>query len=297
MRSFKLLLRILILLPFVIFGQGRPYEGPEDPAGDISEEREGFMNGNRALLYFKNGGQIADIFRFGYNNPRDSKWPNNFSGTRMIDAATPVVFSKVYVKNDSIPVTNSSEVATLRSQGQIDSLVYIQSSWNQSDQNYDNTVRWQFTPVKGYFNPAQDFAAMSNKPDSWPLEGWPSRGFDKKWPGEWNGRFGRGITYADLESYFVFNDAQDLEKIVKRNDPEENLITEGPRYHPRSGKFIGDLNPDVTVQKGYPWGGLGVRISARGFQWNNPEAKDIIFWEYDITNISDYDLPVTFDLA
>jgi hypothetical protein len=285
---------IMMLSPFAgLFAQGRPYEGPEDPAGDISDEREGYMNGNRVLLYFKNKGQIGDIFRFGYNNPRDSKWPNNYAGTRMIDAGTPVVFSKVFVKNDSIPVTNLDEIQLLRSAGQIDSLIFVQSGWNQADQNYERTIRWQFTPVKNYFNPAQDYAAMSNEPNSWPVSGWPSRGFETKWPGEWNGRFGRGIKYADLESYYVFNDAQDLEKIVKRNDPEENLIMDGPRYFPRPGKFIGDLNPDVTVQKGYPWGGLGLRLAARGFQWNNPEAKDIVFWEYDISNISDYDLPVS----
>jgi hypothetical protein len=294
MNRVKYLLIVLTFIPILIFGQGRPYEGPEDPAGDISEEREGYMNGNRALLYFKNAGQIADIFRFGYNNPRDSKWPNNFSGTRMIDVGTLVVFSKVYVKNDSIPVTDLNEISSLRNNQQVDSLVYVQSGWIWNyDANYENTIRWQFTPVKGYLNPAQDYVAMSNKSDSWPIEGWPSRGFDKKWPGEWNGRFGRGINYADLESYFVFNDAQDLEKIVQRNDPEEKLITNGPRYYPRPGKYIGDINPDVTVQGGYPWGGIGIRIATRGFQWNNPEAKDIIFWEFDVTNISDYDLPVS----
>ncbi|MBK7107043.1 MAG: hypothetical protein IPH62_17355 [Ignavibacteriae bacterium] len=294
MFKIKISVVILILFQLVITGQGRLYEGPEDPAGDISEEREGYMNGNRALLYFKNAGQIADIFRFGYNNPRDSKWPNNFSGTRMIDVGTLVVFSKVYVKNDSIPVTDLSEVRFLRSNQNIDSLTFVQSGWIWNyDSNYDNTIRWQFTPVKGYFNPSQDFVAMSNKSDSWPLEGWPSRGFETKWQGEWNGRFGRGIQYADLESYFVFNDAQDLEKIIQRNDPDEKLITEGPRYYPRPGVLIGDINPDVTVQKGYPWGGLGIRIATRGFQWNNPEAKDIIFWEFDITNISGYDLPVS----
>jgi len=294
MNIVKTVIILLFLLPLISYGQGRLYQGPEDPAGDISEEREGYMNGNRALLYFKNAGQIADIFRFGYNNPRDSKWPNNFSGTRMIDVGSLVVFSKVFVKNDSIPITDLNELALVRDDDNIDSLVYVQSGWTWNyDTNYDETIRWQFTPVKGYFNPAQDYVAMSNKPDSWPIEGWPSRGFDTKWPGEWNGRFGRGIQYADLESYFVFNDAQDLEKIVQRNDPEEKLIVNGPRYHPRPGKFIGDINPDVTVQRGYPWGGLGVRIATRGFQWNNPEAKDIIFWEFDITNISEFDLPVS----
>ncbi|RPH97050.1 MAG: hypothetical protein EHM72_14030, partial [Calditrichaeota bacterium] len=293
-RSPLILLAILATsLMATVLGQGRLYEGPEDPAGDISEIREGYMNGNRVLLYFQNNGQIADIFKFGYNNPSDSKWPNNFLGTRMIDVGTLVVFSKVFVTQDSMAVTDLDVVANLRSRGEIDSLIYVQSGWIWNyDANYDRTIRWQFNPVKGYLNPAQDYIAMSNKPDSWPVAGWPSRGFEKKWPGEWNGRFGRGITYADLESYFVFNDAQDLEKIVQRNDPEEKLITTGPRYHPRAGVLIGDIDPDVTVQKGYPWGGLGLRVATRGFQWNNPEAKDIIFWEFDITNISDNDLPV-----
>jgi len=79
---------------------------------------------------------------------------------------------------------------------------------------------------------------------------------------------------------------------VQRNDPDENLITEGPRYYPRPGKYIGDLNPSVSVQGGFPWGGLGLRTATRVFQWNNPEAKDMVFWEYDITNNSDYNLPV-----
>lgn len=285
---------LILLLPITLFAQGRPYEGPEDPAADISDLREGFMNGNRAILYYLNNGQIADIFKFGYNNPQDSKWPNNNLGTRLLDVGTVVVFSKVFVKNDSIPVTDLNEVASLKSTGDVDSMIFVQSGWGWNvDINYEKTIKWQYYPVKGYLNPTQDYIAMSNKPDSWPIEGWPSRGFLRKWQGEWNGRFGRGIQYADLESYFVFNDAQDLEKLVKRNDPEQGLITDSLRYYPRPGKYIGDLNPGVTVQKGYPWGGLGIRISARGFQWNNPEARDMIFWEFDISNISDYDLPVS----
>ena len=35
---------------------------------------------------------------------------------------------------------------------------------------------------------------------------------------------------------------------------------------------------------------MGLRVEARGFQWNNPQARDAIFWEYNIANISDYDL-------
>ena len=68
------------------------------------------------------------------------------------------------------------------------------------------------------------------------------------------------------------------------------FLKDNVKYYPRPGKHIGDLKPDVTKQFGEPWGGLGVRVSVRGFQWNNPQARDAIFWEYSIANISDYDL-------
>jgi len=143
------------------------------------------------------------------------------------------------------------------------------------------TVEWGFYPVFGYFNESGEYPAVSNLESSWPLNGWPSTGLETKWQGEWNGRFGRGVTYADQECYYVVNDAQDLEYL----GAEDNV-----KYYPRPGKYIGDLKPDVTKQLGEPWGGLGLRVSVRGFQWNNPQARDAVFWEYSIANISDYDL-------
>lgn len=280
---------LLMIVPIFSFGQGRIYEGPEDPAADISEVRIGYLNGNRVLMPFKNtttlGASAQSLF---------SKWPNNYEGTQMTDNITVMIGSEVYVYNDSIPITDLSEVASLSQTGKVDTLYFMQGNDpGRNDHNYYHTIDWAIYPVAGYSNTAQDYLAQSNKPDSWPVEGWPSSGFDKKWVGEWNGRFGRGIKYADLETYFVSNDAQDLENIVERNDPEEKLITNGPRYYPRPGKYIGDINPNVTVQKGYPWGGLGLRIALRNFQWNNPEAQDMIFMEYEVSNISDYDLPVS----
>ncbi len=280
----------LCLVPAVLPGQGKPYEGPVDPAGDPAMERQGFMNGNRLKVLFTNNTQISD-----WPRPDASKWPNDYSGTKLVDVAAVLIGAEVYVTEDSIPVTDLHEVAALAAQGKIDTLVYIQTAdyiggLHNLDFNWNETVEWALSPVPGYFNITQDYPAMSNKPDSWP-SAWPSRGYDTKWPGEWNGRFGRGIMYADLESYFVANDAQDLEKIVQTGDPEENLITDGPRYYPRPGVHIGDINPDNTTQRGFPWGGLGLRVEVRGYQWNNPEARDIIFWEYNIANISDYDLP------
>ena len=275
----------ILFIAAQIFAQGRPYEGPEDPEGDIAAIRIGYLNGNRIFLSFEN----STAFASG-GKPISSKWPNNYEGTMMLDRVSLLIGAEVFVRQDSIPVTDLAEVARLRAE--IDTLFYMQSNDpGRNDHNYDHTVDWALYPVPGYVNETQDFVAMSNNPGSWPLQGWPSTGYATKWPGEWNGRFGRGVKYADLETYFVANDAQDLEYIVQRNDPQERLITEGPRYHPRPGRFIGDINPKVTVQRGKPWGGLGLRVALRGFQWNNPEARDIIFLEYEISNISAYDLP------
>ena len=118
---------------------------------------------------------------------------------------------------------------------------------------------------------------MSDDPDTWPTSGWPSTGNNLQWQGYWDGRFGKGVTYADLETYFVINDAQD----------QEHLERSDYRYYPRPGQYIQE---DSSVQSGLPWGGLGLRVEARGFQWNNPLVRDALFWEYNITNISEYDI-------
>ncbi|MBN2103527.1 hypothetical protein JW835_05745 [bacterium] len=280
----------MVLCVSNLLPQGQIYNGPEDPAGDISAIRAGYMNINRLLLYFENNTQIADYPTIG-----TSRWPNDYTGQRMIDVASVLVGSQVYVYHDSIPIDDFND-PRLNESDAIDTLYFVQShSYSDAnpDMNYDGTVEWGLYPVPGYCNEAQDYAAMSNKPNSWPPEGWPLTGFTKVWPDEWNGRYGRGITKAHLESYFVANDAQDMEYIIQRNDPEEKLITDGPRYLPRLGKVIGDFDPNVSIQKGLPWGGLGIRIEVRGYQWANKEAQDIVFWEYNISNISDYNLPIS----
>ncbi|MDZ7262715.1 MAG: hypothetical protein ONB05_11500, partial [candidate division KSB1 bacterium] len=278
----------MMMLASLAFGQGKPYDGPEDPAGDNNAKKLGWMNGNRVLLYIENDGTISAM-----EIPLSSKWPNTYDGLRMIDQVNLLIGAEVYVRHDTLVIQNKEQLKI--SPAEIDTLYFLESSGDMliTDKNYYETVEWSFAPVPGYANIAQDYLAMSNKPDSWPPDGWPSTGYEKKWKGEWNGRFGRGIKYADLEAYFVYNDAQDMEYIVNKN-AEESLITDRPRYYPRPGVYIGTypngVEYPVTTQKGRPWGGLGIRVAQRCFQWNNPEAKDMIFFEYDISNISAYDL-------
>lgn len=273
MRNVILGLLVLCVVPLA-FGQGKPYDGPDDPAGDIAAKREGYMTGNRIFLYFQNQCELSDWPRVEV-----SKWPNDYTGVKMTDGINLLVTAQVFLEQDSIPVTDPNRIATET----LDTLWYCQTAFRGGlDLDPTGTIQWGFYPVFGYFNELNEYPAMSNLPDSWPRNGWPSRGESLKWPGVWNGRFGLGVMYADMETYFVCNDAQDLEYLG-----EDDTL----KYYPRSDVFIGDKKDDVTIQYGEPWGGIGVRVETRGYQWNNPLARDAIFWEYNIANISDYDLP------
>ena len=279
-RILTIIVLIFLSVLGLLLGQGKPYAGPEDPAGDIAAEREGYMTGNRVFIYFRNTTELSDWPRVNV-----SKWPNNPNGLKMTDGIGLLVGAKVYIEDDgnaatvdTIPLTELADIYTTDHH----TLYYLQTSYREEmDINPLGTVEWGFYPIFGYFDETGEYPAMSNIESSWPSGGWPSTEYQTKWPGEWNGRFGRGVIYADQESYYVVNDAQDQENL----GPEDNV-----KYFPRPGHYVGDLKPDVTIQPGVPWGGLGLRVSVRGFQWNNPQARDAIFWEYSIANVSDYDL-------
>ncbi|MGH7496071.1 MAG: hypothetical protein ACREOO_27265 [bacterium] len=260
--------------------QGRVYEGADDPAADPAAIREGFMDGNRIKLYYKNTTQLGN-----WPQPDASRWPNDETGSYMIDGLAVLLGAMVFLEQDTVPVTDLGAIAT---RTDLDTLWFVETEWTGPlatalvDRSPDGTVTWGLAPVFGYFNPLQDYIAISNRENSWPKEGWPSRGKEKKWPGEWNGRFGRGVKYAALETYFTANDAQDQEYVQPRSRV---------RYYPRGSEAR--IQPEASVQRGLPWGGLGLRVEVRGYQWNNPQTRDALFWEYNISNISNYDIPRT----
>ena len=123
---------------------------------------------------------------------------------------------------------------------------------------------WGFEPVPGYANPTLQEpgkgVAMSHLPETWPPF-WPDH---PDWidttTGKpfWNGYFGKGITNADQESYFVMDDNND------------------EKYNRRYG-----FRPDSTDSTRM---GHGLFVKVRGMQWSNVLAEDGIFWIYDITN-------------
>ena len=97
----------------IVFSQGVDYAGPNDPAGDIEAEREGYMNGNRVYLYYRNTTELSD-----WPKPNVSKWPNNPEGTKMLDGIGLLVGARVYIEDDfdpnpvdTIPITDLNELA------------------------------------------------------------------------------------------------------------------------------------------------------------------------------------------
>ncbi len=138
---------------------------------------------------------------------------------------------------------------------------------------YTNQVM-RFEPRPGFFqaNPGINRGrspAVSNDPRTWPAS-WPDKANDPDDPGwrnQWNGYFGKRPA-ADQESFTVMDD---------------NFYD------------AWYFDPDSTDPSRR---GLGLRIEVRGFQWANPQAGNVIFWHYDITNegTTTYDDNILFGL-
>lgn len=124
---------------------------------------------------------------------------------------------------------------------------------------------WVMEPIPGYVNPSSEEPAISTKPYTWP-DMWPRTLplITPEWDGYWFGYFGRGVQNADFETFYVMDDSQDREY----NRPPYG-------YFPI---------PTDSMR-----GGVGIREEVRGFQWSHVLAEDIIFWHFDIINISNYD--------
>ncbi len=124
---------------------------------------------------------------------------------------------------------------------------------------------WGFEPVPGYMNlknptktPAVNRDSMSFPP-VWPA----ALGKTPEWNGYWYGYFGRGVNNADFETFFVMDDSKD-------------------------GKYKRPPYKYYPMASDSDRGGLGLRVEVRGFQWSHVLAEDVIFWHYDIVNISDF---------
>lgn len=201
------------------------------------------------------GNQIRTLF---YNNGEVGQWPYQPSGE------WPKGSGHSYL--DGVCVLIASEV-TAPGNGQI--IHPLESSYREwMDKDPVTGEIWGLEPVPGYINPQSTKPAINTDPLSWPLI-WPrALNLTPEWNGYWYGYFGRGVMNSDFETFFVMDDSRDKE------------FTRLPYLY-------------FPIAADSDRGGLGLRVEVRGFQWSHVLAEDIIFWHYDIVNISDYDYPIT----
>jgi hypothetical protein len=123
---------------------------------------------------------------------------------------------------------------------------------------------WGMEPLAGYMNPSSAVKTPAINRDSTTFPpSWPAAlGVDARWNGYWYGYFGRGVNNADFETFFVMDDSKD-------------------------GKYKRPPYSYYPVASDSDRGGLGLRVEVRGFQWSHVLAEDVVFWHYDIVNISD----------
>lgn len=220
--------------------------------GNALYTRFGVQNGNRVGISFRNDGSIAGLDA----NDLRGYWPYPATKDSYVGDITPLVGVQLPVKD----YFGTGKLDTIHS------VTIAKGPRNGQDSKVDPTsgAFEGFEPEPGYVNANQDTVAMSQDPNSWPSF-WPDQ---PSWidpetgKALWDGYFGKGVFNADEESYFVMDDAAD------------SSVQQRTR-----GLFIPD-STDSTRK------GIGIVVAVRGMQWSQIQAQDVVFWLYDITNIS-----------
>ncbi len=216
--------------------------------GTPTARRSGKHSGNRVFCNFTNGAYTT------WN-----AWKHYENGyvidiQPLVSVLLPLDDYRVNGVYDGIPDTITSTISC--------------ATHSNMDMNPAGTKFWGFEPIPDFCSndvEGRDIGvAMSHQPQTWPTY-WPDHPewVDDQGEAEWNGYFGRGITSADQESYFMMDDNAD-----------EKMFS-----------FHGFL-PDTTDPSRK---GQGIRVSVRGMQWQNPLAQDIIFWIYEVENVGTAD--------
>jgi len=232
---------------------------PKDQRGGFDSERAGTHDAANIRTVFWNFGMVGDF-------PPD---PGNVDLSVFHSAEVPKGTGMNY--SDGITPFVLAKIRTIFG----DSTYIMETGFRerQALSPFSNRIM-RFEPRPGYFQADPSInrgrsPAMSHDPRTWPSQ-WPDKlndPDDPGWRGSWDGYFGKRPA-ADQESYTVMDDD----------------YYDAFAFYPDSR--------DSTRQ------GLGLRVAVRGFQWSNPQAGNVIFWHYDVTNegTTDYNDNIIFGL-
>ena len=261
--NFKILFFAIIFFSTILESQVTPQVQMfrNEQKGNIQYRKKGMLDGNLVRTIYQNSGEVSDWFSGAVSAPH-GEWPKG-TGHRSLDGLALLIGAKVKIIN---------------ALGKEQIITPIQSAYRE-EMDYDPVTHeiWGLEPVPGYSNPQGTKPGINIDKNSFPSS-WPRSifydlyGNDEseisKWDGFWYGYFGRGVSNAQLETYFVIDDSKDKE-------------------------FARIPYSFYPVKSDSERTGLGLRVETRGFQWTHVLAEDIIFWHYDIVNISDIDYDST----
>ncbi|MFC1528032.1 hypothetical protein ACFL5D_04760 [Candidatus Neomarinimicrobiota bacterium] len=235
--------KVLQIIVLIIISINNLVAQSDPNKGDVRYTQWGIMDGNAVRTLYSNHAEVAR-----WPDQPSGEWPKG-SGHSYVDGVALIISAsaKDTLGNSVHPMsTNYREFV---------------------DRDPIEKTPWGWAPLPGYSNLQQSSPARSDDPFTWPSV-WADQPL---WSGEWNGFFGRGIQNAEVETYFVCDDAPDEEWLSAHD------ATGG-------GVFYPDYRDPTR-------GGLGMEIKTRGLQWGHVLAQDVIFWLYKITNESttDYD--------
>jgi len=268
-RQFLNIFILIFLTAATLFSQVTPetQDYRDDELGNIQYRREGVMDGNQIRTLFYNNGEVAQ-----WPFQPSGEWPKG-TGQSYLDGVCVLIAAEV-----------DSSIAPETPQA-FHPLETYYREWMDRDPVTGDI--WGLMPVPYYANPESKNPAISGDARSWPSE-WPAAlrlpaeqwqniqeiegqpGIDDDKDGfvdnftYWNGYFGRGVINSDFETFFVMDDSKD-------------------------GEFARPPYNYFPIESDHDRLGLGLRVETRGFQWSHVLAEDIIFWHYDIVNISDHD--------
>ncbi len=254
---------ICLLLACSAFAQLRV----EDYKGNALYRARNVMSGNLVRTTFYNYGLVGNIGEIS------GEWPIGTGDEYVGDVSPLVGVEFVHPSGDTLHSVTTSD-----------------GPRGNPDGPPGGGTFWGFEPLPGFAaapNVGEDpKVAMSNQhntwPDFWPDKmltdsldrNWQADPVDPGWSGHWNGYFGKDVTNADQESYFQMDDNSDLEWFQRTVDDSASGTSHTYYYYPAQYD---------TARRG-----LGLRVVVRGLQWSHFLAQDVIFWLYEITNVSSY---------
>ena len=243
--------------------------------GNSNAERAGTHDANRIRTTFWNYGMVGDYppdpGKVDLSVFHSVEVPKG-SGMNYTDGITPFVMARI-------------------AQAGGDTSVIMETGFRERQgisPRYNRIMR--FEPVPGYFNDDASVnlgrsPAISSDRRTWP-HAWPEKRFDTDDPG-WMGNAREDVKQKApaqwWDGYFGKRAAADEESFTVMDDNFYDAW---------------DYSPNTCVVGDSARFGLGLRVEVRGFQWSNPQAGNVIFWHYDITNESttDYDDNIIFGL-